>query len=434
MSKQETKQPTAGIVVVITKRLWQFFSSVRLALVLILVIAGMSLLDAFTSIAVIGSIYFAIPAIMLMVNIFVCSLNRWKILKTILRGPEIVHSDTFYQSGITIKNITLSYSETGGVIGKILEGKGYRLKNATGDGAYIAADKNRYFRLGTYLTHFSLILFVAAFLWGARFGFQDTSFTVNEGETREVGHGTGLSLKLVSFVYEQYENGMPKDYRSQVILYDNGQPAREALIRVNHPLYYKGIRFYQSYFGTGAANIQIRNESGDNIYSGSVSVSEIPEYPQYFLGRLDLPEQGFSVIVMAPAAPDDPMIPGGYLGIGIIRNGQEIGPDLVPQGVPTLIDSLEFTFGGMLPFSGFQVNRDPANAFIWIASALFLIGLCSVFYFPLRQVWAVSREEEHGSTLSVQMLSRPSFNTAAVLKDLEKEIKTQLPVLTGKQK
>jgi cytochrome c biogenesis protein len=434
MVTQETRQPTAGLVAVNLKRAWRFFSSGRLALVLIFLISGLSLLDAFSSIAVIGSVFFAVPSIMLMLNIFICTLNRWKTLRVALRGGPIIQPDTFFESGITIKNIPLPYLETALAAEKILNGKGYRVRKSKGNGVYIAADKNRYFRLGTYLTHFSLILFVGAFLWGARFGFQDTAFRVTEGETREVGHETGLSLRLVSFVYEKYENGMPKDYRSQVILYENGRPAQEALIRVNHPLYYKGIRFYQSFFGVGAARLQIRNESGDTIYSGDIPVAEIPENPQYYLGRLELPKQGFTVVVMAPAAPDDPMIPGGYIGIGIIKDGQQIGPELIPQGVPAIIDGLEFTFGKMLDFSGFQVNRDPANAFIWIASVLFLIGICAVFYFPLRQVWMISREEGPGSILTVQMFSRANFNKAAGLKDLEKEIRARLPAITGKEK
>jgi cytochrome c biogenesis protein len=315
---------------------------------------------------------------------------------------------------------------------KALAGRGYRVRKSSGDGVYLAADKNRYFRLGTLLTHFSLILFVAAFLWGAGFGFQDTQFKVTEGETGEVGHDTGLSLKLISFVYEQYDNGTPKDYRSQVILYENGQPVQEALVRVNHPLYYKGIRFYQSFFGTSAASLQISNENGETVFDGSIPVTPIPDNPQYYQGYLELPEQGFNVVVMASSALEDEMIPGGTIGIGLIKDNRQIGPELVFQGTPVVIDGSEFTFREMLDYSGFQVSRDPANAFIWIASALFLIGLCAVFYFTYRQVWILGREDGTGSKLYVRMHSRPGFNPAADLKNLETEIRAKLPSSKGK--
>ncbi len=432
MVKQGLKEPSGNPLAVSLKWLWRFFSSVRVALVLILVIAGMSLIGAFTTIDVFGSVYFAVPSIMLMVNIFICSLNRWKTLKATLRGGQLIQPETFFEKGIEIKGIRLPYSETAEVTEKILLIRGYRIRKSSGDGVHIAADKNRYFRLGTYLTHFSLILFVAAFLWGARFGFQDDGFIVIEGETGEVGHGTGLSLKLVSFVYEQYDNGTPKDYRSQVILYENGQQAQDALIRVNHPLNYKGIRFYQSFFGTAAVGLKISNETGVTIFDGSIPVAAIPENPQYYQGYQEFPGQGFSVVVMASAAPDDPMIPGGNIGIGIIRDGRQIGPELLPQGTPITIAGLELTFREMLDYSGFQVSRDPANAFIWIASGLFILGLCAVFYFPLRQVWVLIWEDGKGSKLSICIHNRSGISTAVDLRNLEKELRAKLPSTKGK--
>jgi cytochrome c biogenesis protein len=433
MEKQGSKQPSGDPLVVSLKWLWHFFSSVRLALALILIIAGLSLLDAFTTLGVIGSIYFTIPSIMLMVNIFICSLNRWKTLKVTLRGGLIIQPDTFFETGVTLKDIALSFSETAAAVENVLVSRGYRIRKASGNGIYIAADKNRYFRLGTYLTHFSLILFVAAFLWGSHFGFQDTNFMVTEGETAEVGHNTGLSLKLVSFVYEQYDNGMPKDYRSQVILYENGQPVQEALVRVNHPLNYKGTRFYQSFFGTSAVSLQIQNELEVMIFDGSIPVSPIPENPQYFQGYQELPDHGFDVVVMASSIPDDQMIPAGYIGIGIIKDNQQIGPELIERGTPTTMNGLDFTFREILDYSGFQVSQDPSNAFIWIASGLFILGLCAVFYFPLRQVWLSSQEDGKGSRLSIQMHTRPSFSTGAGLKDLEKELRAKLLSFKGKE-
>jgi cytochrome c biogenesis protein len=426
MVEQESKQPSGNPLAISLNWLWHFFSSVRLALSLILIIAGLSLLDAFTTIGIIGSIFFTIPSIMLIVNIFICSLNRWKTLKVTLLGGQIIQPDTFFETGITIKDITLPCSETAAAAENVLISQGYRVRKASGNTIYIAADKNRYLRLGTYLTHFSMILFVAAFLWGAHFGFQDTGFMVTEGETAEVGHNTGLSLKLVSFVYEQYENGMPKDYRSQVILFENNQLVQEALIRVNHPLNYKGTRFYQSFFGTAAAGLQIQDEQGITLFEGSIPVDPIPDNPGYYQGYLEFPEQDLTVVVMASATPDDPMIPAGYIGIGIIHDNQQTGPELAPQGAPVTLARYQLTYGGMLNYSGFQVSRDPANAFIWIASGLFILGLCAVFYFPLRQVWLTSHEDGKGSILLVQMHSRLGLGTGAGLKDLEKELRAKL--------
>ena len=321
--------------------------------------------------------------------------------------------------------IQLSSLEAGDIVEKILHSHGYRVRRSTSDSINLAADKNRYFRLGTYLSHLSLILFVAAFLIGFHFGFRDTNFAVNEGETRQVGHNTDLSLKLVSFIYEQYDNGMPKDYRSQVVLYENGQQVRETLIRVNHPLYYKGTRFYQSFFGT-AAKMEIRDENGQTVFGNSVPLNALSEDPRYSQGYIDLPAQGFSIRFIVSSIADDQMIPAGTLAVGIIQNGQQINLKLVQKDTPTVINGLEFTFQDLVKYSGFQISRDPTNAIIWIASALFIIGICAVFYFPHRQVWVLCRSEKEGSRLLVRSLGRAGFDTTTDLNNLVKEIKNRL--------
>ncbi len=427
MAKQELQEPkrSAGPWGACVKWLWHFFSSTRLALILILIIAGLSLLGTLTPLNVFNSVYFAVPSSLLMVNIFICSLNRWESLKLILIGGKITQPESFYKTGIELKEIHLPSLKAGSVIEEILVRHGYRVRKSAGDSIYLAADKNRYFCLGTYLSHFSLILFVAAFMFGAQFGFRDTGFTVTEGEIRQVGHDTNLSLKLVSFVYEQYDNGMPKDYRSQVILYENGQQVREAVIRVNYPLYYKGTRFYQSFFGL-AVKIKIRNEQGQTVFDGGVPLSALPDDSRYYQGYFNLPEQGFTIRLIASSVLDDPMIPAGKIAVSIIQKNQQINLKLIQQTEPMVINGLEFTFQEMLGFSGFQVSHDPTNALIWIASVLFIAGICSVFYFPYRQAWVLCRREGAGCRLLIRSLGRAGFDATAELNNLIKEFEDKL--------
>lgn len=433
MTKQESgklKSSDSPLVVDI-KWLWRFFSSVRLALILVLIIAGLGLLGALTPLNVFDSIYFAIPGVMLVFNILICSLNRWESIKLALRGGEITQPESFYKTGTELKGIHLPYSEARSVIEKTLFSHGYRVRRSTGDSVHLAADKNRYFRLGTYLSHFSLILFVVAFLFGSHFGFRDMGFAVTEGETRQVGYNTNLSLELVSFVYEQYDNGMPKDYRSRVVLYENGQQVREALIRVNYPLYYKGTRFYQSFFGT-AVKMQIRDEKGQVIFDDGVPLSTLPGDSRYYQGYFDLLDQGLTIRLITSSVAEDPMIPAGKVAVGIIQNSQQVNLKLVPQDTPTVINGLEFTFKESLEYSGFQVSRDPTNALIWIASLLFIAGICSVFYFPHHQLWVLCQTEGNGSRVLLRSQGRSGSGTDAELDTLVKEIENKLPVYKNK--
>jgi len=426
----------------VAKWLWRFFSSVKLALILILVITGLGLLGALTTLNVFHSIIFFIPGILLMINIFICSLNRWKNIRAAIKGGEVIHPDNFYTTGKTnsiISNIETSASESSVIAENVLSKHGYRVRKALdGNYLYLAADKNRFYRLGTYFSHFSLILFVAAFLAGSALGFSDANFMVTEGETRQVEHGTNLSLKLLSFIDEYYPDGTPKDYRSQVVLYDGGVEVKQATIQVNHPLIYKGIRFYQSFFGSFyTAKMTVNDAQGKSIFDNTVILDIPMEDSQYVQGYFDLPDQGFTIRLIASPRVNDPIIPSGKIAIGILENNEQINLKLVEPDTPVVINGLEFTFGGIQSggtYSGFQISRDPANAFIWIASILFIIGIIAVFYFPYREVWIIAQAQAPGSRLLFRSSDRFSFGTSTELNSLTRDIESKLPISSVKKK
>ncbi len=267
INKYDKKKKKPGVFKSVVLWLWRLFGSVRFAVILILTITGLSLLGAllvqvpsgaandpqayiiwvetvarskvgiwapFLSALrlfnVFRSPWFIIASSLLMLNILVCSLNRWRGISLSIRGGVVKQGEKFYLTGKTqaeLKNTQVPVAEAAKISEKILRGRGYRTRiESDKDKIYLAADKNRFYRLGTYFSHFSLILFVLAFIAGNYFGFRDLNFAVPEDSFREVGHDTGLSLKLVSFVDEYYENGRPKDYRSDVILYENDKASQ----------------------------------------------------------------------------------------------------------------------------------------------------------------------------------------------------------------
>jgi len=413
--------------------LWRLFSSIKLALALILLIAGMSLIGTLTSLSIFDSIWFAIPGCLLMLNILICSLNRWKGIKLSVLGGPVQQKESFYNAGdnyIELPPIRISNSEVEKKIELLLKSRGYRVRSKTEDNnMYITADKNRYFRLGTYLSHFSLILFVFAFIGGSHFGFRIANLEVPVGSTAKVGQNSGLSLQLISFSDQYYNNGMPKDYRSQVVLYHNGQEVRQATIRVNHPLTYGGIRFYQAFFGP-AAELQIQR-NGSVIFDGEVPLdnTSVSGEAVRYLGVLDL-QNGLKVRLISSAENiDDTMIPAGQLGLEVLQDGNQIGLTLMQKVTPQTIGNLEFTYNGESQFSGFQVSKDPTNTLIWVASILFIIGISAVLYFPYRHIWVLIQSGKQ-KTCSVTIRSLPSrsFGNTTEMSVFVTQIKHELQI------
>jgi len=465
--------------------LWRLFSSVRLAVILILVITGLSLLGALliqvpSEIArnpqaysnwvetvarskvgiwtpflsalrlfnVFSSLWFIIVCTLLMLNIFICSLNRWSNIRLSLIGGAVKLNENFYYTDndntcAELKGIKAPASEAAIISKKILKGRGYRTRiESDENSSYIAADKNHFYRLGTYFSHFSLILFVLAFIGGSYLGFRDQNFAVPVGSIREIGHNTALSLKLVSFVDEYYDNGAPKDYRSEVILYDNSQPVRQAIIQVNHPLVYKGTRFYQSYFGP-AAKMQVRDLNGNAIFNESVLMDSsfvlegVRRYEGFF--DLKLPKESLNIRLISSAVnAEDPMIPAGNIAVDVRNGSKQIDFKLVEMGTPEVVGGLEFTFLEESQYSGFQVSQDPVNVLIWIASILFILGICAVLYFPYRQVWVLSQPlDQSSSRILIRTRAPRGFRDTSELNTLVNQIEKELsasPIKSGKGK
>jgi cytochrome c biogenesis protein len=410
--------------------LWRLFSSVKLALSLILVIGAMSLFGALKpEVDVFHSWVFLLAGTLLMISVMVCSLNRWKSIRYSIHGGQVKQSEKFFATGnrTEIKAVPLSPGDSSGALKRVLQKLGYRVRETSEkESVYIAADKNRYFRLGTYVSHLSLVLFVLAYLLGGYMGFRDTNFAVAEGMVRDVGHNTGLSLELISFTDEYYPDGMPKDYRSQVVIYDNGQEVKQGLIRVNHPLVYKGTRFYQSYFGT-AVQLTI-SASGQEMFDGAIALDQVSvsQGIQRNAGAIGSPD-GMMISVFGSGGGTDMMIPPGNLAVQLSQNDTPVAMDLVEQGVPVDIGGLTFLYSGDSVFSGFQVSSDPTNSLIWIASVLFLVGLAMVFYFPYRQVWALSQVAKSGnSRILIRAGTGTGTASASVIEKLSREMEKEL--------
>jgi cytochrome c biogenesis protein len=452
--------------------LWRLLSSVRLAVILILVITGLSLigvlliqvpsemardpqfyshwvdtaarsrvgvfaplLSALHLFDVFRSPWFFIAGILLMINIVICGANRWGGISLSLRGGTIKHKESFYETGdahAELSTILAPVVNTAMISEKVLRSRGYRTRTKYDENnVYIAGDKNRFSRLGTYVSHLSLILFVLAFITGNAFGFRDSSFTIPIGSSREIGYNTGLTLQLNQFVDEYYENGMPRDYRSEVVLYENGQRVEQAVIRVNHPLIYKGVRFHQSYFGP-AVKMLVRDGNGRVIFNDNVPLDgsfNIQGYV-YYQGFFDLPEAGLWIRLISPSDnAGTSMMPAEQLAVDVRTGNEQVDLRLVRLGTPRLIGGFEYTFLEESQYSGFQVSRDPTNILIWIASLLFIIGICTVLYLPFRQVWILSQPLGQGnSRLLIRTRAPRGFSASSELKTLADKMEKDLTI------
>ncbi|MFH1485856.1 MAG: cytochrome c biogenesis protein ResB, partial [Chloroflexota bacterium] len=357
------------------------------------------------------SIWFTETGIFLVLNITICSINRWPgVWASVSGSTPIKHRDWFHAGGSNSARTRFpeaGLTETEASVIGLLERRGYRTQTArSSDAVYLTGTRNRFSPLGTYLGHLSLILFIVGFLVTSFFGFRDPSFIVAEGTEEKVGHGTSLSLHLESFSDEYWPDGTPKDYRSEVVLYSDGEEVDRGTIRVNDALHYQGIRFHQSFFGP-AAVIRVETLDGQSVQKRTVALSgRLQSHPfQRPTGSFPLASKNLAVRLIGPATNlRDPSIADDELGLELYEQDTmvPVGWDKVKKGTPVQLGDLQFAYLQDVTYSGFQVSRDPGNMLIWIASALFLGGVGMVFYLPRRLLWALIQQVERGSQVSIR--------------------------------
>lgn len=420
--------------------IWRFFCSVRVAVILILLIAAASLAGTLLMQAPAGVSpgtpeyeawltgvrtryggWTDILSTLQLLNVFrvwwfkgllgwlaistvVCSINRWPGISRQVFSPRVRRPDSFFERARVRAALSspVDLTATAQLFRRAARARGYRVVAEEGQGAvHLYADKHRLARLGTYLTHTSLVLFLVGAVASGALGFSNTGFVVPEGTTREVGAGTGLSVQAVSFADEYYPEGPPKDYRSELILYRDGVEVKRGTIRVNEPMKYRGVRFFQSFYGP-AAYLQITDAAGNVVFDDGVALAwkargERPagSFP------LSLPGRELTVYVVGPAAGQaDPLVRPGEMHLEVYQGtgGAPVAIDRIAQGETRELAGLKITFVRERQFTGLQVSKDPGAPLIWFAGVMLVVGLVTTLGVRHRQVWAVARATPDGAT------------------------------------
>ncbi|WP_442601142.1 cytochrome c biogenesis protein ResB [Paenibacillus sp. KN14-4R] len=285
----------------ILDRVWNFFSSVKIAIYLILATLLSSILgtilpqeNTFFGIdpsvyyketyGFGGEIYYALGLshtyetwwfitllFMIGLSLIICSLDRVLPLYRALSKQQIRKHLRFIlrQKASYEGKLPESVNEEEWVnqVAVLLRKKNYRIHR---DGTALLAEKYRFSRWGPYVLHIGLIIFLLAALMRLLPGWHmDVYMNLLEGQTKQI-EGTPYYIKNEKFTMEVYdENEMskefkernklvPKKFETQAVLYrctaDCDQPGKEPIleqidhynIEVNKPLIYDGIMIYQN--------------------------------------------------------------------------------------------------------------------------------------------------------------------------------------------
>jgi cytochrome c biogenesis protein len=452
-------------------RLWRLFTSMRTALILMLILAVLALvgtllvqapagmssdpqayqawLDSITPkyggwtkpmdmlglFNIFSSVWFKGVIVLLTTSILACSVNRFKGLWKTAVHPRTRMTPVFFDRAPHSETIesAVAFDAAAADVTRTFKSHHYRtVVEREGQEISIYADRFRWAPFGTLMAHISLVMILVGALAGGTFGFKNNEFAVPVGSTIPVGNGTGLSVKATSFNDSYYENGAPSDYAAGLVVYKDGQQVAQQTVRVNQPLSVGDVTFYQSFFGA-ATDMTVKDAAGATLFQQGVPLLYTADNDARRVGQFLLPDKGLTVIVVSAASGQiDPVLKPGMVQVEVYKTGdaaQPIETKVIEQGKPAQVAGMTVTFDREQQFTGLMVGKDPGSPLVFGGAMLLVFGLFLVFFFPSRRIWTRIVPGSVGSEVRVGATSR---HDATFGPDFQKIVGEMQSSLTGK--
>jgi cytochrome c biogenesis protein len=264
--------------------------------------------------------------------------------------------------------------------------------------------KSGYTRLGTYLTHLSVLLILVGALIGAVWGFKGY-VEIREGKTvqgivlnnpQEVVRPLGFQVRCDAFRVDFYPDGSPREFLSTLTFIDGNRVVIDhAPLRVNHPISYGGLSFYQASYGINAlAVLEVRGKGGkgasQTMRLGEGDIKSIPG-SEAKIGLMQYEEKVHNLggaILLVLFTP------------GSAPEGFWLSTEQRAEQGSTHKGAITFTLKGLEKrnYTGIQVNHDPGLPVVWTGCALLVIGM--VVTFTLRKPLSVGLQRPTGGKAS----------------------------------
>lgn len=352
--------------------------------------------------------WFLLLLLTLTVNIIVCSIDRfptvWKIVRGSRKGikaarfRKLSNRQTVEQRG--------GPDDLQPAVEKLVAGSFGKLQvEKTDKGFLIFAEKRRWTRLGVYVVHTSIVLLLLGSIIGSLYGFEG-SVNIAEGETVDTirlrnsnqAYKLDFSIRCDDFDVSFYENGAPKEFRSDLTLLEDGNPVYTKSIIVNDPIRFRGINIFQSSYGqipSDRVTIGFTSKETGMNYTENMQPGQTVAIPEN-LGKLTL--QGLNrqatfkghnigaayvaTLTVKDAEPQQILLPVRFPSFDRMRKG-DVFISIVGQ---------EEKY-----FTGLQVTRDPGVWVVYTGFILMLAG-CFITFFMSHQQILVEAEDAAGKT------------------------------------
>lgn len=416
----------------ILDKIWRFFSSVKLAIVLILSIVAtaiigtviqqglpveeymqhygtstykfLNFLDLFD---MYHSWWFELLLIFFIVNVTVCSFERLPAIFKMVSKPKLkipVEKINAFKEKQTIDYNGKKEELLPALTARLKEIYKEPIYTKSEEGGFLYLEKGRIARFGPYITHLSLIIIFIGVLIGSFFGF-DAYVNLVPGDSTSIVRTTRgnkditlpFTIKCSDFNVEFYNSGMPKAYKSDLSLFNSDQQVAHKVIDVNKPLTYKGITIYQASYGQAGAssfNIVLTNNQHkqDDMSLNMNQLFHIKDDTSIAVLDYSPNYQGFGPTIL----------------IGVYKGKKLQGTSIYLQKYPDFHGAeningykIRFISAKESYYTGLQVAKDPGAPYVATGAIILIIGLMMAFFSYRRRIWIfIPSKFDHNFTIA----------------------------------
>lgn len=337
--------------------------------------------------------------------------NVWRFFARPYRRP-----DSHFRGSLPIKKqISVSDPERAlAAAHRVFQKQGLRPQHVVEDNQVsLFAERNRFSLLAVYIVHASLLLIflggIVDAVWGYR-GFlaltngqQASQIQLQNGSSR----GLPFAIRCDGAGQENYSDGTPKRWWSNLVVLKDGREAERKQIVVNDPLVYGGIRVYQSSYGSTGQLDKVtltatpaKGSGGEqDISLGQDETAQLDSQTSVRLVRFipDFVVQDNQIYARSNQ-PDNPAI---QLEVTSKKAEEPALVWIFPQFPNVSHDSkspynFKFRDLRMGYFTGLQVSHEPGQWLVWAGCLVMALGLFTAFYLVHMRFWAMVVRDEHG--------------------------------------
>jgi cytochrome c biogenesis protein len=385
------------------------------------------------------SLWFRAIIALLALNLVICSINRLPTTLRLFRAPSRTDRSKPFENLPPERSFLVKggIEDVGRHVANFLR-KRYRgvLIKSTPEKSYLYAERGRYSYFGVYFVHFSILLILMGGIIGSVFGF-DAYVNILEGGTVDTvvlrrdmtPMKLGFSVHCEKFSVEYYENGSPKEFRSDLSFHKEGTLPLKGSLLMNQPFTFGGITFYQSSYGSipSKVHLKIQKEGSDlgelviEVETGetfSVPGSESQIQVEDAVSNLNGMMGPAALISVKPKEGEEIRF---WVFQDIERLSKQYPEAMLqaPRMNPSSFKPYTFFLQNLesRSYTGLQANKDPGVSLVWLGCFIMVAGFFMTFFTSHRKIWVrISKSEEEAR---ISVAGRTNSNPLTLEKELD---------------